>query len=614
MTKIEEFVGGLEIFRMILEGSFARWEGTFDVMPVDPPPVYLFESRVEFAEFCKKVRSVPEGRELCMECDRKHAALAGQQGEPIHYLCHAGMLDVAVPVLVEDELVATIFCGQCRSWNKKEEKKGRKRAIETAQKLGFAPRELPKLRKRARQVSSTEIEDVKQRLLKVATYVATMGHDRLELLVIRSEMLRESQHIQNVMNTFTTIVDVDAFWPRLDTVLERICSVIGADYAAVFVSRNDDEEPYRLRSFTGLGREHFREYYPGNQATNDEVIGQRTSRVFDFDPSTPDTLCYDLAAVQEHVPDKVAVVPVDLSGEQHAVMVFFLDTERDIEGSLPIEKEVEILSQVAPQIAVAYQNCELYTRQKELAGEQKELAREKDVFLEDVAHQLIAPLSGIHADSDRLDRYLQRWDEQRVANQVKAIKGTSRWAARLTRNLLWVATTGGHTLHKRRRTDMARFLIGCAIDVQGIAAYRNLRVHVDEASTDALPKLFMDQERFAQAVVNLLDNAVKYSRPGGDIVVNAEHFGTHVHIHVTNYGIPLRKEDVERIFERGYRTKEAEEQVPGGTGIGLSVAREIVRLHGGELLARPSTYDRQYQAHKVVFTIVFPVKPKEVKS
>ncbi len=609
MTKIEELVGDITILRTLLEGFLSRWDGAFNVMPVDPPPTYLFEPWDGLSEFCKKVRDTREGKALCMECDKEHARLAGERGQPLFYLCHAGMLDIAVPILVEGEPIATILCGQCRSWDQRVEKEGQKRAMATARKLGLPPSELLDLRERARQATPNEVEEAMQRLARVAGYIAATGYRMQKLATMKSEMLKESRIVQSVMTTLTTIVEVETFWTKVDAALERICEVVGADCAAIFVSEEGDDGVYRLKSVAGLSREDLQEHYPGNKVINDRVIEQRMPLVIDFDPSVPQTLCYDVAAVMENTigrtPDKVAVIPFDLSGQQHAVMVFFLHTERDIEGSLPIAKEVEILSQAAPQFAIAYQNCVLYTRQLELA-------RERDLFLEDLGHQLIQPLSGLQADSDRLYRFFRKWDPDRISNQILAIRSVSRWAARLTRNLIWISTEGRHAFLNRRWTKMTPLLIGCAIDMQGIAMSRGiLCVDVDEESADALPELWIDRERFIQALLNLLDNAVKYAKRGTGVYVDVERVESEVRISVRNYGIPLREEDLERIFERGYRTEEAKKKVPGGTGIGLPVAREIIRLHGGELLARPSTYDEERKAHKVVFTIVLPVRPKE---
>lgn len=605
VVRIEDVISDIDVFHILLEGFFAEWEGTFDVMPADPPPIYLFEPRASFSDFCKKVRSTPKGNSLCIKCDKEHARLAAEKGGAISYICHAGMLDIATPILIGRELVATIFCGQCRPWNESQEREGQSRARETALRLGLQPRELLTLRKKARRASCQEVDNIKKRLDRVAAYVAASGEEKLKLLRIRNEILRESQHIQSVMNTLATIVDVNAFWSKLDIALERICDTIGADHAAIFVFREGKDSSYHLKSLARLARRDFQEVYPGNETALERMTNQMKPSIFDFEAFSEDTFCYDLASLVGDTPDKVAAIPFDLSSGRHAVMVFFLKEDRDIEHSLPVEREVDILSQIAPQIATAFQNCLLYTQQENLA-------KEKDAFLEDVAHQLIAPLSGLQADSDRLHRYFDRWDRERIDKQVLAIRGMSRWAARLTRNLVWVATTGGHSL-QRRWTKITGILIGCAIDVQGMAAYKGLRVHVDEDATDALPQLFIDRDRFSQAMVNLLDNAVKYSESDTEIGISASHIGSEVCLSVTNYGIPLRMEDVDVIFERGYRSDEAMEKVPGGTGIGLPVARQIVELHGGSLSARPSKYDSKRKAHKVEFTITLPVKTKESK-
>jgi signal transduction histidine kinase len=150
---------------------------------------------------------------------------------------------------------------------------------------------------------------------------------------------------------------------------------------------------------------------------------------------------------------------------------------------------------------------------------------------------------------------------------------------------------------------MTPLLIGCAMDVQGTAAYRRIRVHVDKLSTDLLPGIAVDRKRISQVIVNLLDNGVKYADRGTDIVISAKEQESWAYIYVTDHGTRLLEEDVARIFERGYRTEEAEHRAPGGTGIGLFVAREIALLHEGDLYAEPSVYDAALKKHKVVFTL-----------
>lgn len=603
MTKLEQLIGDLDILHTVLEGFLANWKGTFDVRPADipNPTEYLFNPKHGFAELCQKMKSTPAYEKHCIRCDARHAQEARQQNKPIHYICYAGLVDIAVPIIVEGELIATIFCGQCRSTDPNEENLGRARTTAIAAELRLVPEELLALREKARAVTNAEIEEAKQRLWKVANYMAAVGYEKLRLLELRNRMTRESEQIQNVMNTLSTIVDVGAFWPNFDYVLSRIRQTIGALYGAVFVV--EEGGPFRLESMTGLQRELFRDTYAGDTASFHHAVRGNKYSIANFDSSAPNSFAEALAACCQRRPQKVTMIPFELSRGSHALMVFFfLEKDRDLHADLPMEKEAEILlSKVAPQVAASYQNCVLYTQRKRLAAE-------KDIFIQDVAHQLIAPLSGIQADSDRLFRYIGEWDRDRVNNQVLAIRGMSRSAARLARNLMWVSATGGHTLQRKRPTKLTGLLIACAIDVQGIAAYRSVRVTVNNASTDALPEIRLDRETFMQVVVNLLDNAVKYSSPHTEVTIDASYCEGFFYIRVINYGIEIREADIERIFERGERMPEARELVPGGTGIGLYVAREIVSLHGGTLSVAPSVCDADAKAHRVVFTIKLPAR------
>lgn len=86
-----------------------------------------------------------------------------------------------------------------------------------------------------------------------------------------------------------------------------------------------------------------------------------------------------------------------------------------------------------------------------------------------------------------------------------------------------------------------------------------------------------------QAVVNLLDNAIKYSSEGSRVTLSAERRGPEVAIHVADNGVGIAPEHLPRIFERFYRTDKARSRALGGTGLGLSIVKHIVLAHGGRV-------------------------------
>ncbi len=92
-----------------------------------------------------------------------------------------------------------------------------------------------------------------------------------------------------------------------------------------------------------------------------------------------------------------------------------------------------------------------------------------------------------------------------------------------------------------------------------------------------------DPDLLSQAVHNLIDNAVKYTPPGGEVAVRTGPEGENVRIAVTNTGDGIAPEDLPFIFERFYRGEKSRSRETGGAGIGLSIVKEVARIHGGQV-------------------------------
>ena len=95
--------------------------------------------------------------------------------------------------------------------------------------------------------------------------------------------------------------------------------------------------------------------------------------------------------------------------------------------------------------------------------------------------------------------------------------------------------------------------------------------------------VYGSDSQFATAVANLVDNAVAYSPEGSQVVVSARRAGDEVEIAVTDRGIGIAPEDLDRIFERFYRSDRARSRATGGTGLGLAIVKHIATNHGGRV-------------------------------
>ena len=639
-SKFEEIIGDVDAFQLMLDGAFKDWVGSYDVLVLDTQE-YLFTSKTtapSFRPFCRKLRSIAEGEKLCWKCDQDAAERVKHEQKPIIYTCHAGLTDIAVPILIKGELVATVFCGQARSTEELSDQKGLAQATELENELGFAPNELTDLWHRIPRISEFQIRQMSQRIENLVYYVTQIGHERLDLKRAHAKdqrRLQESLAVEFAARDLSKLAETwDQFWQQVEQVLEQVCSVIGAS-AAMLVALSDKSDQAGLgwlvpRAITGLPVEPFkgRSYSPRDELL-DKVIAQNNVEVVPFEQyRDPSTICGSISQYAPHQAktiDQVVLTKVQLDDQHNGLLLFFMNRIRDTEASLPIEEEKSLFRPLTFLISAAYHNCSLYQQRKQELEQRRR-------WLRHLTHQLIAPLHGLQGYAeDAWGRLIswkrdgsqnvsewsedktQRWSEElrRWENSFDWVVWLARYTARLASNLSWTVYGRPEALDLSIVSDVGGLLIQCARDFQGIARERGLRkVNVETSTVAPMDgRICVNDNLFRQAAGNLLDNAVKYSTPGTDINIVGEFKQDMAIIRVVNYGIQLREGDVEKVFEDGYRTAEAQQANQTGTGIGLPVAREIIGLHGGTLTALPSKHTRQ--GWRTEFIISLPLRTQE---
>jgi two-component system phosphate regulon sensor histidine kinase PhoR len=204
-------------------------------------------------------------------------------------------------------------------------------------------------------------------------------------------------------------------------------------------------------------------------------------------------------------------------------------------------------------------------------------------FVANVSHELRTPLSILRG---YLETLLEN-PKQPPAELLRIFEVMERHSNRLNLlvdDVLSLARLEGPGVALDLTTVRpATFLRGIMRDWEKKFASKNLQAEVDVP--DDLPPLRADEGRLQEVVYNLLDNAVKYSPPGGRIVVRAERTGDTISLSVTDNGAGIPARDLPRIFERFYRADKARHRDLGGTGLGLSIVKHIVQLHGGSVEA-----------------------------
>jgi signal transduction histidine kinase len=226
--------------------------------------------------------------------------------------------------------------------------------------------------------------------------------------------------------------------------------------------------------------------------------------------------------------------------------------------------DTRLLQWLAAQAAIAIVNARLFM-QSDLIAE--------------MVHELRTPLQALLAGSQLLARP-EVTDDQRQ-EVVAALQRETARLSQLTTDFLDMARLESG----RARFTFTRFHLPALIDealdlIQPQASQRRLRLIAQPAP--ALPPIESDRDKLKQVLLNLLTNAVKYNRPGGEVIVRAESASGYFRLYVDDTGPGIQPEALPRLFEKFYRAP-ASENAAEGTGLGLPIARRIVEALGGEL-------------------------------
>jgi two-component system, OmpR family, phosphate regulon sensor histidine kinase PhoR len=210
----------------------------------------------------------------------------------------------------------------------------------------------------------------------------------------------------------------------------------------------------------------------------------------------------------------------------------------------------------------------------------KHMDRVRSDFVANVSHELKTPLTAIRGFVETLEDGAIN-DKANATRFLAIIKKHTQRLGNIIDDLLRLSE-----LESGGRIEMTELDLKGLIDEVVMGFGHALTAKHQTLSAEAAGGDFVtrgDRDKLEQVFVNLIDNAIKYTKEGGQIKVQLAADGDCLTVAVEDNGIGIPKDDVERVFERFYRVDKAHSRKVGGTGLGLSIAKHIVLVHNGQI-------------------------------
>lgn len=243
------------------------------------------------------------------------------------------------------------------------------------------------------------------------------------------------------------------------------------------------------------------------------------------------------------------------------------------------EKTAKLKSEILERQKIDENLAESLKREKVVRAELEIANRTKDEFIATIAHELRTPLNAILGWTQMVSGKIV--DESQYAKAFEVIERNAKSQAQLIEDLLDITRITSAKFRLNVKAVQVAPLIENALEtIRPSLQAKNITLRtILDSSKDLISG---DVDRLQQVVWNLLTNAIKFTPKGGTIEVRLEKIGSYIEIYVIDTGKGIEPEFIPFVFDR-FRQQSGTTRIHGGLGIGLSIVRHIVELHGGSV-------------------------------
>lgn len=377
--------------------------------------------------------------------------------------------------------------------------------------------------------------------------------------------------------------NIDPVWVT-QAIAERVAEVLG-DWVAVILKGESNELRvasiyHRDMASLGLAWSYI---YRQPLVVGEGIIGQVVASGY---PSLTLNVGAAQGREQYRVGGAMSATPMNLA----SLLILPMTTRRETLGALVIaandpdramtDDKLPLAEVLAERAALAVENAKLYTEQVEARRKVEDLSRLKDEFLSIASHELRTPVTSIKGYTQLAKTLIKEGDLDTSGEYLDVALDQIDRMSRLILELLDVSRI------ETGRLEIRREAIPWSQFVRDVVHRHHTSVS-DRRFTVSVPNVSKivhgDRDRLEQVLGNLLENAVKYSPEGSEIIISVEDRGDSVVTSVCDRGIGIPSDELAQVFERFHRGRQVSSTNYGGLGLGLYITKEIVERHGGSI-------------------------------
>jgi two-component system, OmpR family, clock-associated histidine kinase SasA len=414
--------------------------------------------------------------------------------------------------------------------------------------------------------SETDYSQEEIRLLRVVASQMATTVENARLFDMQLRRYQEQALLARISMTIASELD---FSKVFDSLMKEIKDMLPLDYGAMMLVTESEQKAAEILEFKA-NSDYKPE--PGIYVFSAENLTQIDEVKYEPD--------LEMGSLQ---PDRAPLISAGLK----SLLYLPLKSKDKLTGCLALasrekdaynDEHIRLLKQVAVQMAIAYEKSRLYELERRMRLELEQQDKERTEFINSLIHEIKTPITAMLASCDLLSEELANSPGilgELAANLSAAINNLNRRVSELTD---FAKLQNTDIIVDLQVVDMHRLVARADSLVSGLLQSRNQMLNCELGATDF--QVRADSDRVIQILLNLLTNASKYGKPYKDIYLKTFNQGEYLVTEIKDTGPPILAEDKESIFRPYNLTRKKES---GGLGLGLSICKKLVELHGGKI-------------------------------